>query len=153
MSSSTITQRSSTSPRPTTTSQRSGYIAFLKLIAFLGVVLDIVFHWLESGTWVGLLAFLIDGFEVANQNLHGGASFVAMQGVSVLAHAGFLAGLLALLFTPMSRAPGHSLSGIKQVFDLPSDGRGRWLTYGSVAAVVFLGVVLVGLSLKGTGVI
>jgi hypothetical protein len=42
---------------------------------------------------------------------------------------------------------------MKQMFDMPSNGRGRWLTYVSVAAVVFLGVLLLGLSLKGTGVI
>ncbi len=143
---------SSTSTQQVNTSRRS-QIAFLKLVAFTGVVLDIVFHWLESGTWMGLLAFLIDGVEVENQNLHGGISFTAMQFISVLAHAAFLMGLLALLFAPLNRAPAHSLSGIKQVLDLPSSGRGRWLTYGSVTALVFLGVVLVGLSLKGTGVI
>jgi hypothetical protein len=104
MSTSTITQQAGPSTRSTTSSRRSGYVAFLKLVAFLGVILDIVFHWLEPGTWMGLLAFLIDGFEVANQNLHGGASFVAMQFVSVLAHAGFVAGLLALLLTPLYRA-------------------------------------------------
>ena len=145
MSSNTSTQQANTS--------RRSQVAFLKLVAFTGVVLDIVFHWLESGTWMGLLAFLIDGVEVENQNLHGGISFTTMQFISVLAHAAFLMGLLALLLAPLNRAPAHPLSGIKQVLDLPSNGRGRWLTYGSVTALVLLGVVLVGLSLKGTGVI
>ena len=143
---------SDTSTQQVNTSRRS-QVAFLKLVAFTGVVLDIMFHWLESGTWMGLLAFLIDGFEVENQNLHGGVSFLGMQFISVLAHAAFLAGLLALLLTPLNRASGRPLSGINQMLDLPFNGRGRWLAYGSVAAVVFLGVVLVGLSLKGTGVI
>jgi hypothetical protein len=143
---------SSTSTQQVNTSRRS-QIAFLKLVAFTGVVLDVVFHWLESGTWMGLLAFLIDGVEVENQNLHGGISFTSMQVISVLAHAAFLMGLLALLLAPLNRASGHPLSGINQVLDLPFNGRGKWLTYGSVTALVFLGVVLVGLSLKGTGVI
>ncbi len=145
MSSSTSTQQANTS--------RRSQIAFLKLVAFTGVVLDIVFHWLESGTWMGLLAFLIDGVEVENQNLHGGISFTTMQFISVLAHAAFLMGLLALLLAPLNRASGHPLSGISQVLDLPFNGRGKWLTYGSATALVLLGVVLVGLSLKGTGVI
>jgi hypothetical protein len=145
MSSSTSTQQANTS--------RRSQIAFLKLVAFTGVVLDITFHWLESGTWMGLLAFLIDGVEVENQNLHGGISFTSMQVISVLAHAAFLMGLLALLLAPLNRASGHPLSGINQVLDLPFNGRGKWVTYGSVTALVFLGVVLVGLSLKGTGVI
>jgi hypothetical protein len=143
---------SSTSTQQVNTSRRS-QIAFLKLVAFTGVVLDVVFHWLESGTWMGLLAFLIDGVEVENQNLHGGISFTSMQVISVLAHAAFLMGLLALLLAPLNRASGHPLSGINQVLDLPFNGRGKWVTYGSVTALVFLGVVLVGLSLKGTGVI
>ena len=145
MSSSTSTQQANSS--------RRSQVAFLKLVAFTGVILDVVFHWLESGTWMGLLAFLIDGVEVENQNLHGGISFTSMQVISVLAHAAFLMGLLALLLAPLNRASGHPLSGISQVLDLPFNGRGRWLTYGSITALVFLGVVLVGLSLKGTGVI
>jgi hypothetical protein len=144
---------SHTSIQQANTSRRSQQIAFLKLVAFTGVVLDITFHWLESGTWMGLLAFLIDGVEVENQNLHGGISFTTMQFISVLAHAAFLMGLLALLLAPLNRAPGHPLSGMKQVLDLPFNGRDKWLTYGSVTALVLLGVVLVGLSLKGTGVI
>jgi hypothetical protein len=142
----------STSTQQVNTSRRS-QVAFLKLVAFTGVVLDVVFHWLESGTWMGLLAFLIDGVEVENQNLHGGISFTTMQVISVLAHAAFLMGLLALLLAPLNRASGHPLSGINQVLDLPFNGRGKWLTYGSVTALVLLGVVLVGLSLKGTGII
>jgi hypothetical protein len=145
MSSSTSTQQANTS--------RRSQVAFLKVVAFTGVVLDVVFHWLESGTWMGLLAFLIDGVEVENQNLHGGISFTTMQVISVLAHAAFLMGLLALLLAPLNRASGHPLSGINQVLDLPFNGRGKWLTYGSVTALVLLGVVLVGLSLKGTGII
>ena len=144
---------SNTSTRQANTSRRS-QVAFLKLVAFTGVVLDITFHWLESGTWMGLLAFLIDGVEVENLNLHGsGLAFTAMQVISIVAHAAFLLGLLALLFAPLNRASASPLSGIKQVLDLPFNGRGKWLTYGSVTALVLLGVVLVGLSLKGTGVI
>jgi len=143
---------SGTSAQQTNTSRRS-QVAFLKLVAFTGVVLDVMFHWLESGTWMGLLAFLIDGVEVENQNLHSGISFTTMQFISVLAHAAFLMGLLALLLAPLNRASGHPLSGIDQVLDLPFNGRGKWLTYGSIAALLLLGIVLLGLSLKGTGVI
>jgi hypothetical protein len=102
---------------------------------------------------MGLLAFLIDGFEVENQNLHGGVSFVAMQFISVLAHAGFLAGLMALLLSPMTPVSGNALSGFRQMLEVPFKGRGKWLTYMSIIFLVFLGVVLTGLSLKGTGVI
>ena len=146
MSSNTSTQQANTS--------RISKIAFLKLMAFTAVVLDVVFHWLEAPTMMGLLAFLIDGVEVANLNLHGSViTFMSMRFISVLAHAAFLLGLLALLFAPLNQPQGHPMSGITQVIDLPFNGRGKWLTYGSVTALVFLGVVLVGLSLKGTGVI
>jgi hypothetical protein len=146
MSSSTSTQQANTSLIST--------IAFLKLVAFTGVVLDVVFHWLEAPSWMGLLAFLLDGVEVANQNLHGSViTFMSMRFISVLAHAAFLLGLLALLFAPLNRAQGHPLSGITQVIDLPFNGRGKWVTYASIAALAILGVMLVGLSLKGTGVI
>ena len=84
MSSSTITHQTSTSTQATATSRRSGYIAFLKLLALTGVVLDMMFHWLEVGNWTGTLAFLFDGFEVANQNLHDPVSFPLMQFISVL---------------------------------------------------------------------
>src|ERR687895_58964 len=154
MSSNTITYQTNTSTQTTATPRRSGYIAFLKLLALTGVLLDMMFHWLESGNWMGVLAFLIDGVEVENLNLHGsGLAFTAMQVISIVAHAAFLLGLLALLFAPLNRASASPLSGIKQVLDLPFNGRGKWLTYGSVTALVLLGVVLVGLSLKGTGVI
>jgi hypothetical protein len=153
MSSNTITHQTSTSTQPTATSRRSGYIAFLKLLAFTGVVLDMMFHWLEVGNWTGLLAFLLDGFEVANPNLHDPVSFPLMQFISVLAHAGFVAGLLALLFTPFTPARGNVLGGFGQMLELPTKSRGKWLTYGIVVALVLLGVALVGLSLKGTGVI
>jgi hypothetical protein len=153
MNSNTITQRTSTSTQPTATPRRSGYIASLKLLALTGVLLDMMFHWLEVGNWTGLLAFLLDGFEVANPNLHDPVSFPLMQFISVLAHAGFVAGLLALLLTPFTPARGNLLSGFGQMLELPTRGRGRWLTYGSILALVLLGVVLVGLSLKGTGVI
>ncbi len=143
---------SHTSIQQANTSRRS-HIAFLKLVAFTGVVLDVVFHWLESGTWMGLLAFLIDGVEVENQNLHGGISFTTMQFISVLAHAGFVAGLMALLLTPFTPGRGNLLSGVGQMLELPTRGRGKWLTYGSVTVLVLLGIVLVGLSLKGTNVI
>jgi hypothetical protein len=143
---------SGTTTHQTNTSRRC-QVAFLKLVGL---------HWsspgrrvplAESGTWMSLLAFLIDGLEVANQNLHGGVSFITMQFVSVLAHAGFLAGLLALLLASLNRASRHPLSGINQVLDLPFNGRGKWLTYGSIAALLLLGIVLLGLSLKGTGII
>jgi hypothetical protein len=146
MSSSTITQRATTSTQSTAPSRRSGYVAFLKLLALTGVVLGIMFHWLEADNWMGLLAFLIDGFEVANQNLHDPFSFPAMQIISVLAHAGFVAGLMALLFVPLTPARGNLLTGFGQMLKLPSQGRGKWLTYGSVTALVILGGVLVGLS-------
>jgi hypothetical protein len=146
MSSSTSTQQANTS--------LISKIAFLKLMAFTAVVLDLVFHWLEAPSWIGLLAFLLDGVEVANQNLHGSViTFMSMQFISVLAHAAFLLGLLALLFVPLNQAQGHPLSGITQVIDLPFSGRGKWVTYVSIAALAILGVMLVGLSLKGTGVI
>jgi hypothetical protein len=112
-----------------------------------------MFHWLEVGNWTGVLAFLLDGFEVANQNLHDPVSFPLMQFISVLAHAGFVAGLLALLLTPFTPGQGNLLSGFGQMLELPTGGRGKWLTYGSVVALIILGVVLVGLSLKGTDVI
>ncbi len=153
MSSSTITHQTSTSTQATATSRRSGYIAFLKLLALTGVLLDMMFHWLEVGNWTGLLAFLLDGFEVANPNLHDPVSFPLMQFISVLAHAGFVAGLMALLLTPFTPGQGNLLSGFGQMLALPTRGRGRWLTYGSVAALIILGVILVGLSLKGTNVI
>jgi hypothetical protein len=76
-----------------------------------------------------------------------------MRFISVLAHAAFLLGLLALLFAPLNQAKGHPMSGITQVIDLPFNGRGKWVTYASIAALAILGVMLVGLSLKGTGVI
>jgi hypothetical protein len=153
MSSNTITYQTNTSTQTTATPRRSGYIAFLKLLALTGVLLDMMFHWLEVGNWTGVLAFLLDGFEVANQNLHDPVSFPLMQFISVLAHAGFVAGLLALLLTPFTPAPGNLLSGFGQMLELPTRGRGRWLTYGSIAALIILGVILVGLSLKGTNVI
>jgi hypothetical protein len=146
MSSNTSTQQVNTSLIST--------IAFLKLVAFTGVVLDVVFHWLEAPTWMGLLAFLIDGVEVANLNLHDSViTFMAMRFISVLAHAAFLMGLLALLFAPLNRAQGHPLSGITQVIDLPFSGLGKWVTYASIAALAILAVMLMGLSLKGTGII
>jgi hypothetical protein len=145
---------SSTSTQQVNSSRRSQQIAFLKLVAFTGVILDVVFHWLEAPTLMGSLAFLLDGVEVANVNLHGSAiTFMSMRFISVLAHAAFLLGLLALLFAPLNRAQGHPLSGITQVIDLPFNGRGKWVTYASIAALAILGVMLVGLSLKGTGVI
>ncbi len=153
MSSSTITHQTSASAQATATSRRSGYIAFLKLLALTGVLLDLMFHWLEVGNWTGVLAFLFDGFEVANQNLHDPVSFPLMQFISVLAHAGFVAGLMALLLTPFTPGQGNLLSGFGQMLALPTKGRGKWLTYGSVVALVILGVMLVGLSLKGTNVI
>jgi hypothetical protein len=153
MSSSTITHQNSTSTQATATSRGSGYIAFLKLLALTGVVLDMMFHWLEVGNWTGVLAFLLDGFEVANQNLHDPISFPLMQFISVLAHAGFVAGLLALLLTPFTPARGNPLSGFGQMLELPTRGQGKWLTYGGIVALATLGVMLVGLSLKGTGVI
>ena len=153
MSSNTIAHQTSTSTQATTTSPRSGYIAFLKLLALTGVVLDMMFHWLEVGNWTSVLAFLLDGFEVANLNLHDPVSFPLMQFISVLAHAGFVAGLMALLLTPFTPGRGKLLSGFGQMLELPAKGRGKWLTYGSVIALVLLGVVLVGLSLKGTGLI
>jgi hypothetical protein len=61
--------------------------------------------------------------------------------------------LLALLLTPFTPAPGNLLSGFGQMLELPTRGRGRRLTYGSVAVLIILGVILVGLSLKGTNVI
>ena len=146
MSSNTSTQQANTS--------RISKVAFLKLMAFTAVVLDLVFHWLEAPSWMGLLAFLIDGVEVANLNLHGSAiTFMSMRFISVLAHAAFLLGLLALLFAPLNQAKGHPMSGITQVIDLPFNGRGKWVTYASIAALAILAVMLVGLSLKGTGVI
>jgi hypothetical protein len=45
---------SSTTTEPTTTSRRSGYIPFLKLLALTGVALDMMFHWLEVGNWTGV---------------------------------------------------------------------------------------------------
>jgi hypothetical protein len=145
---------SSTSTQQVNTSRRSQQIAFLKVVAFTALVLDLVFHWLEAPSWMGLLAFLLDGVEVANQNLHGSViTFMSMRFISVLAHAAFLLGLLALLVAPLNRAPGHPMSGITQVIDLPFNGRGRWVTYASIAALAILGVMLLGLSLKGTGVI
>ena len=145
---------SNTSTHQANTSRRSQQIAFLKLVAFTALVLDLVFHWLEAPSWMGLLAFLIDGVEVANLNLHGSAiTFMSMRFISVLAHAAFLLGLLALLFAPLNQAKGHPLSGITQVIDLPFNGWGKWVTYASIAALAILGVMLVGLSLKGTGVI
>jgi hypothetical protein len=153
MSSSTITHQNSTYTQATATSRRSGYIAFLKLLAITGVILDMMFHWLESGTWMGTMAFLLDGFEVANQNLHDPISFPLMQFISVLAHAGFVAGLMALLLTPFTPGRGSPLSGFGQMLKLPTRGRGKWLTYGGVTVVILLGIVLVGLSLKGTNII
>jgi hypothetical protein len=153
VSSSTIIHQTSTSTQATATSRRSGYIAFLKLLALTGVVLDLMFHWLEVGNWTGTLAFLFDGFEVANQNLHDPVSFPLMQFISLLAHAGFVAGLMALLLTPFTPGRGNPLSGFGQMLALPTRGRGKWVTYGSVTALVLLGVILVGLSLKGTNVI
>jgi hypothetical protein len=153
VSSNTTAHQTSTSTEPTTTSRRSGYIPFLKLLALTGVALDMMFHWLEVGNWTGVLAFLLDGFEVANPRLHDPVSFPLMQFISVLAHAGFVAGLMALLLTPFTPGRGNPLGGFGQMLALPTRGRVKWLTYGSVTALVLLGIVLVGLSLKGTGVI
>jgi hypothetical protein len=58
-----------------------------------------------------------------------------------------------LLLTPFTPGHGSRLSGFGQMLELPTRGLGKWLTYGSVTALVLLGIVLVGLSLKGTGVI
>lgn len=129
-------------------------IGFVKLLALMGVILDGVFHWLESGTWIGTFDFVLDDFwDVENEALGGPGYLQGMQFISVVAHLTFLAGLMILLVMPIRMIPGGISSGIKQVSDIPSKGKGVWLTALALGAVATVAIVALILAIKGSGII